>query len=251
MRLNLVNGNTTAAMTEMIAAHARHVAAPGTRIDARTPTMGPSSIEGFYDGALAVPGILAAIDAGERSGCDAHIIACFDDPGVDAARALATAPVIGIAEAAVLTAGLVSTRFSVITDLAVSIAPLERLIRLCGAEARLRRIRCIDMPVLELASGAVDVVDLLRPEITRAIEMDRADAVILGCASMCTAAATLRERLDVPVVEGVGAAVKLAEGLATLGLKTGKTGGYASPPRKAYAGLLAPFTLPGPLPGAE
>ena len=47
MRLHIVNPNTTASMTAKIAAAARSVALPGTVIDARQPTMGPVSIEGF------------------------------------------------------------------------------------------------------------------------------------------------------------------------------------------------------------
>jgi hypothetical protein len=55
MRLHIVNPNTTAAMTANIAAAAHAVALPNTPIDARQPAMGPVSIEGFYDEALAVP----------------------------------------------------------------------------------------------------------------------------------------------------------------------------------------------------
>src|SRR5207245_4951726 len=66
----------------------------------RNPPVGPESIEGFYDDALAVPGLLAEIAKGEAQGVSAHVIACFDDTGLDAARALAGAPVVGIGEAA-------------------------------------------------------------------------------------------------------------------------------------------------------
>ena len=91
MLLNIVNPNTTAAMTKTIAAAAARVARPDTVIRAVSSAFGPASIEGAYDDAFAVPGLLARIAEGEAEGADAHVIACFDDTGLDAARALATA----------------------------------------------------------------------------------------------------------------------------------------------------------------
>ncbi|TIP83372.1 MAG: aspartate/glutamate racemase family protein, partial [Mesorhizobium sp.] len=115
VQILLVNPNTTASMTETIAAAARLVAGAGTDIVAVTSTMGPVSIEGYYDEALAVPGLLVEIAAGERSGVQAAIIACFDDTGLDAARAMANIPVIGICEAALSTASFIAQRFTVVT----------------------------------------------------------------------------------------------------------------------------------------
>ena len=53
---------------------------------------------------------------------------------------------------------------------------------------------------------------------------------------------TLQQRLGVPVVDGVAAAVKLAEGLVSLGLGTSKRGDYALPLPKTYAGLASPYS---------
>src|SRR6266700_7794213 len=89
MRLNIVNPNTTAAMTKTIAAAAARAARPDTKIRAVSSAFGPASIEGAYDDAFAVPGLLEQIRVGEAEGADAHVIACFDDTGLDAARALA------------------------------------------------------------------------------------------------------------------------------------------------------------------
>ncbi len=94
MLLSVINPNTTVAMTDQIAAAARSVAAPGTDIVGVTPTMGPASIESHYDEALAVPGLLEAIISSQRSEnpADGHLVACFGDPGLDAAREIATGP---------------------------------------------------------------------------------------------------------------------------------------------------------------
>ena len=102
MHLIVINPNTTASMTRLIGGSARAVAAPGTTVTAVNPDMGPASIESHYDEALSVPGLLAEIaqaQAGEPA-ADGFVIACFGDPGLDAARELADGPVVGIAEAA-------------------------------------------------------------------------------------------------------------------------------------------------------
>ena len=76
-KILIVNPNTTASMTETIGAAARAVAAPGTEISAVTSSMGPVSIEGYYDEAFAVPGLIQALM--NAPDADAGIVACFDD----------------------------------------------------------------------------------------------------------------------------------------------------------------------------
>src|SRR3954451_8964849 len=99
-------------MTDLIGRSARVVAAAGTLLDAVQPTMGPASIESHYEEALAVPGLLEQVALGAADGVDAYVVACFGDPGLDAARELAHGPVVGIAEAAMHAAALVGRRFS-------------------------------------------------------------------------------------------------------------------------------------------
>ena len=45
-----------------------------------------------------------------------------------------------------------------------------------------------------------------------------------------------------PVIDGVGAAIKQAEALIALGLSTSKRGAYASPLAKPYRGVLKSFS---------
>ena len=87
---------------------------------------GPVSIEGYYDEAFSVPGLLAEIAKGDASGVTAHIIACFDDTGLEAARSVSFAPVIGIGEAAFHLASMLGHRFSVVTTLSRSIAATRK-----------------------------------------------------------------------------------------------------------------------------
>ena len=92
MRILVVNPNTTRSMTEKIGEAARAVAGPGTEIVAVSPSMGPASIEGYYDEAFAVPGLVDEVRKGELAGYAGYVVACFDDTGVDAARCVARGP---------------------------------------------------------------------------------------------------------------------------------------------------------------
>lgn len=240
MRILVVNPNTTASMTEKIAASARSVAAPGTTVEAVTSSTGPESIEGYYDEAFAVPGLVQAIVAGEQAATDGAVIACFDDTGLDAARAAVAIPVIGICEAAVHFVSPLAHRFSIVTTLSRSIPPLEALTERYGV-ARRCRVRAAEVPVLALENSHSHAVEKIEHEIAAAMRDDRSEAIILGCAGMTALAATLARTFGIPVVDGVTAAVKMIEALVGLGLRTSKIGGYASPLPKAYRGTMADF----------
>ncbi|MFD1625234.1 aspartate/glutamate racemase family protein [Azospirillum griseum] len=242
----VVNPNTTASMTDRIGAAARAAAAPTTRVLAVNPSMGPASIEGYYDEALAVPGLLDTIIRHERAARDQGgalagiVIACFDDVGLDAARCVADAPVVGICEAAMQTAGLLGGSMGVVTTLNRSVPALERLAQRYGVADRCT-VRAAEVPVLALEDPASGALDRMRAVIARLLDEDGAECIVLGCAGMADLARSLRQEFGVPVVDGVSAAVTLVEGLATLGLRTSKRGGYAAPLPKAYTGVLAGF----------
>ena len=238
-RILIVNPNTTASMTATIATAARAVAADGTEIVAVTSSMGPASIEGFYDEAFAVPGLIEALL--KTPDADAGIIACFDDTGLDAARSAARYPVLGICEAALVTAGQIAKRIGIVTTLPRSIVPLEELVRRYGFADRATVTAC-DVAVLDLEVPGSPARARISREIDRAIQEDRADAIVLGCAGMADLANDLSREHGLPVVDGVAAALKLAESLAALSLVTSKVGGYARPIAKAFAGAMAQFS---------
>ena len=243
-RILIVNPNTTLSMTEKIGEAARRVAAPTTRITAVSPADGPPSIEGYYDEAFSVPGLLAELRrAGEAA--DAAIVACFDDTGLDAARTIFDGPVVGIGEAAFHMASLVAGTFTVVTTLSRSIAAIEHNLVRYGLAARCRRVRASEVPVLALEEPGSEARRKISEEIARALAEDRAEAIVLGCAGMADLAAALSEEHGVPVLDGVAAAVKLAEGLVSLGLKTSRVGGYQRPPVKTYKGIFAAHSVDG------
>jgi allantoin racemase len=239
-RILVVNPNTTASMTETIADAANRVKNAATEIQAVTSSMGPVSIEGYYDEVFAVPGLLVELAKGEREGAQAAVIACFDDTGLDAARALADIPVIGICEAAVSAAAFIARRFTVVTTMERSRQPLEHLVHRYGMSGRCN-VRAADIPVLSLEDPTSNAKTRLREEIAAALAEDRAEAIVLGCAGMADLVEALRTEFGVPVIDGVAAAVKQAEMLVALGLSTAKRGAYARPVSKPYIGKLEAF----------
>ena len=243
MNIVVINPNTTAAMTARIATTAKAVAQAASHIIAIQPGKGPASIEGYADEAMAVPHMLEAMFAAQtkHSAIAGYVIACFDDTGLDAARCVLDAPVVGIGEAACHLASLVAARFSVITTLARSVSPIEHNLVKYGLASRCARVRSAEVAVLDLEDAASDAYAQISNEIRSALKDDRAEAIVLGCAGMTDLATRLSAEHHVPVIDGVGAAVKLVESLAALGLKTSKHTTYAKPLAKAYAGALPNF----------
>ena len=240
MRILVVNPNTTASMTNTIGAAARSAASAGTEVTATNPSFGPPSIEGYFDEIYAIPGLIAEMRT--MPAADAYVIACFDDTGLDAARCITEAPVIGIGEAAFHMASLIAGKFSVVTTLSRSVPAIEHNLVRYGLVARCARVRASDVPVLDLEKPGSDARARISAEIEHAIVEDRAEAIVLGCAGMADLAASLSREHAIPVVDGVSCAIKLAEGLVNLGLRTSKRGGYAQPRAKPFAGLFAPFS---------
>lgn len=232
-RIWVINPNTTRAMTSTIEVCARAVAAPGVDVTGVTSEFGPPSIESHYDEAMSVPGLLAAIQRGEAEGVDGYVIACFGDPGLDAARELATGPVIGIAEAAMQTASHLGRGFSVVTTLGRTIGRAEELAERYGMSRFCRGYHACEIPVLDLETDPM-ATKLVTEACREAVERDRSDAVVLGCAGMADMCRHISEEIGVPVVDGVSAATLAVQSLVTMGLRTGKAGEFAAPPAKEY-----------------
>lgn len=229
MRLLVINPNTTASMTEKIRRSAVAAAAPGTEVTAVNPDTGVPSIEGYYDEALCLPGLLQEARKGEAAGHHACVVACFDDPGIGACREIMTGPVLGICEAAMHAAAMVATGFSVVTTLPRSVPIVEELVVRYGMERRCRAVRAAGIPVLALEEAGDNARRQVRDEVLRAVAEDRAEAVILGCAGMADLTAWLTAETGVPVIDGVVAGVKFAEALVGAGINTSKAGAYAAP----------------------
>ena len=212
-KLLIINPNSTEAMTESILASAR-AAAPAAQIDALTSHEGPPAIEGPEDGARAKVPLLRLIAKANQ--VDAIIIACFDDTGLEEAKALAPVPVIGIGEAAYAAAQLLGKRFCVVTTLAVSVPIIEANIHSTGFAHLCTGVRASDVPVLALEHHPAASVEAVAREAERALIEDDPGAIVLGCAGMTGLRARLAH-LPVAIIDGVTSATHLALAASAIG----------------------------------
>lgn len=238
-KILVVNGNTCAAMTANIDVTAQAVKFPHTEVVTVQPLRGPESIESFYDEYLAIPGILEQIILDETA--DAFVIACWGDPGLEAAREVTSRPVVGIAEASLYIANMVAAKWSVVTTLHRVREMVEQTIQRVGLRDRCASVRTTPLAVLTTERDRDRTFDVLLHASQLAIAEDGAEAICLGCAGMSGLAERLEEHLGIPVIDAVAAAVKLAESLVSLGKTTSKQLTYRAPEHKAIPGYAPHF----------
>jgi allantoin racemase len=239
VRILLINPNTSRAMTAKIADAAREVAGPDVVIDAACPSAGATAIESHVDEIAAAAAVveLIAADRDSSDPADAYVIACFGDPGLDAARELVEVPVVGIAEAAMHLAAVSGRHFGVVTTLSRTLGRAHDLVARYGMERACVSLAATGIPVLDLEDTASAAVTTIA-ELSADAAASGADVIVLGCAGMADLCAELTARVGVPVVDGVAAAVGMASGMVRMGLGTSKRDEYARPPR-AFAGAAA------------
>ena len=238
MRILVVNVNTTESMTEGIRLQARRTAASDTEIVALTPRFGAESVEGNVESYLAAVGVLDAVLRYQASGepFDAVIQAGYGEHGREGLQEALDCPVVDITEAAASTAMFLGHRYSVITTLDRAVPLIEDRLLLAGLSQRCASVRASDIPVLELETDRDRAVAAIVAEAERAVRDDHAEVICLGCGGMAELEQAVRDRTGVPVVDGVAAAVTIAEGLVRLGMSTSKVRTYATRRTKRMTG---------------
>lgn len=235
MRILVLNVNTSEAVTEAIGAQARRVAASGTEIVALTPFFGPESVEGNAESYLAAVAVMDRVLAYDEP-YDAVVQAGFGEHGREGLQELVDVPVVDITEAAAHTACLLGRTYSVVTSLDRTVGQIEDRLTLAGLRGRCASVRASGLGVLDLEADPGRAVAAIVDQARRAIDEDRAEVICLGCGGMAGLDEKVAAATGVPVVDGVAAAVKLAEALCGLGLATSKVRTYAHPrPKRVTA----------------
>lgn len=233
MRILVVNVNTTQSMTEAIGARAEKIASPGTTIVALTPTFGAESVEGNYESYLAAIAVMETVRAYDQP-FDAVVQAGYGEHGREGLQELLDVPVVDITEAAASTAMFLGRSFSVVTTLDRAVPLIEDRLLLAGLHTRCASVRASGVGVLDLESDPDAAVTAIVDEAERAVHEDRAEVIVLGCGGMSGLDDAVRSRVDVPVVDGVVAAVAIAESLVRQGLRTSKVRTFAAPRPKTF-----------------
>lgn len=241
-RLGLLNPNTDMRHTEAMAGVARGVLPDGSELLAASPERGPASIESAADAAVAAAEMLELMRSLPAQ--DAYLIACFGDPGLDAARELTGAPVVGVGEAAFRAACLVATRFGVVTTLPRGVPAIEDAARRHGVRDRLVGVEPLHIPVSAQGAGYPATTDAIVAAAAR-LAARGAEAVVLACGGMADVAAAVQERTGLPVCDGVAFGALLAHALWRAGLRTSPAGSYAAPEPISYRGMRPLTETPG------
>lgn len=198
MRILLINPNTTAPITARLVEAAR-AQAPGVDFRGATGRFGAAYVAS--QAAYAVAGH-AALDAFAREGegCDAVLIACFGDPGLDAVREIAAVPVLGMAEASILAGSAAGGRVGIVTGGERWPAMLEAFAAARGLSERIAGIRAVAPDGGGIARDPDGAVAALAEAAARCRDEDGADVAILGGAGLIGLRARVGERLGMPVL---------------------------------------------------
>ena len=240
MRILVVNVNTTESITETIAQQARAIASPGTEIVGLTPYFGAESVEGNFESYLAAIAVMDRVMAYDQP-FDAVIQAGYGEHGREGLQELLNVPVVDITEAAASTAMFLGHAYSVVTTLDRTVPLIEDRLKLAGLYPRCASVRASGMAVLELEEDPPAAMEAIVRQAELAIRDDKAEVICLGCGGMAGLDEQIRQRTGVPVVDGVTAAVMIAESLVRLGLSTSKVRTYAAPRPKKVIGWPGKF----------
>jgi Asp/Glu/hydantoin racemase len=240
LKILLLNPNTTAEVTGLLHAAGSRVASRGTELVAVTAKRGvpyiASRAEAQIGGAIALEMLAEAGD-----GFDAAIIAAFGDPGLFGARELFSFPVVGLAEAAMLTACMVGQRFSIVT-FSRTLAPWYReCVAMHGLDGRCAGIRALGESFQSISDVQSEKEEALVALANRAVEQDDADVAILSGAPLAGLAEKVKNRISVPVIDPIAAAVRQAETLAVLKPRKAVAGTFRRPRPKPTIGLAEPL----------
>jgi len=190
----------------------------------------------FYEH-VAVHEIIREIVNSEKTGYDAAIIGCFYDPGLREARELVEMPVIGVCEASLSLASMISAgKFSVLVGRRKWISKMMSTAKTYGLDSRIASWRSLKLTVPDMLNDVEKTREAILRESKAAVEDDLAECLVLGCTGMIGRALEVQEKLGVPVLDPVLCGIKVAEMRAILwrrfGITHSKIGGYEPPPKE-------------------
>lgn len=168
---------------------------------------GPPAILSWQDWHAVVRPLCRCIEA---EAADAYVVACASDPGIEAARAVTSRPVLGVFRCAIAAAAARAERFGVIAIVDASIARHRAALRSMGLEGRLAAEVALNVPMDDLLDPVAAGSALV--QAGRDCVAAGAGVLVLGCTGMAHHRAALAQAAGVPVIEPCQAAALQAIG---------------------------------------
>lgn len=171
---------------------------------------------------LAAPGFIAAFREAERQGYDAVVPLGTLDLGVDGGRSVVDIPVVAPTEAMLHVASLLGDRFGAVVYHDDLIPMLRAIVRRYGMEDRMGGWRATGFDLPDLSANAAAMGEAFVKVARDLVRKDGCDVILAMGVTQCPVMldpAWVEEQVGVPVVEGIGAPLRLAGTLASLGLR--------------------------------
>jgi Asp/Glu/hydantoin racemase len=236
MKLLIANPNTSTGVTDRLVASGKLVASSGTELIPMTAPRGVPYIATRAEAAIGSAVMLEML-AEKRGTFDAAVCAAFGDPGLGGARELFDFPIVGMAEAAMLVACTLGRKFAIVS-FAKALEPwFAEIVDWHGMTGRCAAIQMLDSAFTNINDVAEEKEQLLVDLAHKVVAERGADVVILAGAPLAGLATKLRDRVPVPLVDGIQAAVTMAEGLVRLNPRKATVGTYRRPGAKDSTGL--------------
>lgn len=154
---------------------------------------------------------------------DGMFVNCFDDPGVYPCRELGKIPVIGPYAAALSSAILTGERIGIITTDEAGILSEERKLRETGLQNRVVAIQAVDLNVEDIKTLPEKVLEKLEEVCIQMVQVNRVNAICLGCTAMFYVTEELKKRLrekgiKISIIEPLLNGMLMLEMILTQGL---------------------------------
>lgn len=205
-RILFLNPNRNQACGRGISAAVQRFRRPdGPIFDVISLPDGPSAIVSWQDWHEAVGPLCRAV---QRETADLYVIACVSDPGYEALKAIAKAPVLGAFRCAVAAAVAGAERFGIIAMADASIGRHRLALRAMGLDQRLAGEIALNLP-METLLDPIAARQLLIDTGSRLVETG-AEVLILGCTGMAHHRNAIAAATGLAVIEPCQAAAALA-----------------------------------------
>ena len=210
-RIALLNPNTDIRHTQLMLRSAQAALPPEMKIEGRTVPRGTPFIadEAAYEAATAV--VVAYGQDLAAEGFDGLLIAGFTDPGLRSLRGLVPMPVVGIAEAGIKEAGSLGRkrrRYSIVTITRGLEANQRRSAAAYGHGPNLASLRFAAGDPAALMEDPAALEAALFAACKLAIDVDGAEAIVIGGGPLAHAADAIAQHLPVPLIEPVAAGIR-------------------------------------------
>jgi Asp/Glu/hydantoin racemase len=202
-RILLVNGNSSQSVTDRLADLATR-AAPQLEFIAQTPPGGPAYVSTPADVAVSAKTVVETIAlAAADQPPDGCIIGCFGEPGLIEARRRFEFPIVGMAEASMLTAMQLGGDFAIMTLGEHWPAMLRDLVRLYGVQDRCVGVRRVEGTPLQLLADPQGAAAAIAAEAGAC----GAPNVIVGGAALTGLAAAIGHLTGVRLIDCLEASI--------------------------------------------